>query len=390
MSLKFGAVSARSMLALTSIILAGAAGTVLLFGGAEAAGQGQPKCGDTITTDTTLHKDLVNCPNNGIVIGADHVTLNLNGHRIDGNEAQIQHCPGNEACDIGILNRGHDGITVKGGRVRQFGLGVLAYKTTHLRLQRLAVRHNHFSGVVIAASTRAVLNKLVTGADGLTTDQSGMAIFDTDHLLLRNSKLRANGDIGLYVENLDDSRLHGNTFSRNPEAGTLLSGNGNLVAHNRFRRNGDGAAVSGNDNVIRRNVVTHSAGLGLQLEDGKRNRVARNRVLNTGTFGISVASYGPVTNTVLRGNHVRDAGRDGLRVRAVRKSLKRTRVRGNSVARSGDDGIDVASASTTLMGNEADDNADLGIEVVNGVTDGGGNTARHNGDPRQCTNIACN
>ena len=25
----------------------------------------QPKCGDTITTDTTLHHNLVNCPNNG-------------------------------------------------------------------------------------------------------------------------------------------------------------------------------------------------------------------------------------------------------------------------------------------------------------------------------------
>jgi hypothetical protein len=37
-------------------------------------------CGDTITTDTTLESDLVNCPNNGIVIGADNITLDLNGH----------------------------------------------------------------------------------------------------------------------------------------------------------------------------------------------------------------------------------------------------------------------------------------------------------------------
>jgi hypothetical protein len=34
-------------------------------------------------------------------------------------------------------------------------------------------------------------------------------------------------------------------------------------------------------------------------------------------------------------------------------------------------------------------NGDLGIEAVRGVIDGGGNVARHNGDPRQCTNIAC-
>ncbi len=34
-------------------------------------------------------------------------------------------------------------------------------------------------------------------------------------------------------------------------------------------------------------------------------------------------------------------------------------------------------------------NNDLGIEAVRGVADGGGNVARHNGDPRQCTNIVC-
>jgi hypothetical protein len=74
----------------------------------------------------------------------------------------------------------------------------------------------------------------------------------------------------------------------------------------------------------------------------------------------------------------------------VRKKLKRTQVRRNHVFHSGDDGIDVASASTTLTGNQADRNADLGIAAARGVTDGGANIARHNGDPRQCTHIACN
>jgi hypothetical protein len=39
-------------------------------------------CGDTITTDPTPDSDLVNCPNNGIMIGADNITLDLNGHTI--------------------------------------------------------------------------------------------------------------------------------------------------------------------------------------------------------------------------------------------------------------------------------------------------------------------
>ena len=61
------------------LVLAG----VVALSGAEAASK--VSCGDTITTDTTLHHNLVNCPNNGIIIGADNVTLDLNGHTIDGD-----------------------------------------------------------------------------------------------------------------------------------------------------------------------------------------------------------------------------------------------------------------------------------------------------------------
>ena len=64
---------------------------LLTLSGAEAANT-QPKCGDTITADTRLDGDLVDCPNNGIVIGADDITLVLNGHRIDGDGTRGAGC----------------------------------------------------------------------------------------------------------------------------------------------------------------------------------------------------------------------------------------------------------------------------------------------------------
>jgi parallel beta-helix repeat protein len=64
-------------------------------------------------------------------------------------------------------------------------------------------------------------------------------------------------------------------------------------------------------------------------------------------------------------------------------------VRGNTTNDNGDDGIDVDSASTTLRDNVANGNDDLGIEAVAGVTDGGGNRASGNGNPAQCTGVAC-
>ena len=54
-----------------------------------------------ITTDTMLDSDLVDCPNNGVVIGADGITLDLNGHRIDGDGTEFADCPENQIATSG-------------------------------------------------------------------------------------------------------------------------------------------------------------------------------------------------------------------------------------------------------------------------------------------------
>ena len=71
---------------------------VLLAGGLTVAtgGVAQAKvlhCGDVITANTKLTSDLVNCPDNGLVIGADNITLDLNGHVIDGDGTPPPSCP---------------------------------------------------------------------------------------------------------------------------------------------------------------------------------------------------------------------------------------------------------------------------------------------------------
>jgi hypothetical protein len=65
-----------------SMFVALAAACLALTAGQASASH--VSCGDTITADTTLDSDLVDCPSNGIVIGADDITLDLNGHTIDG------------------------------------------------------------------------------------------------------------------------------------------------------------------------------------------------------------------------------------------------------------------------------------------------------------------
>src|SRR5919199_6030175 len=102
------------------------AAAALSLGAGSASGhasRSQPKCGDTITMDTKLVKDLVGCPNNGVVIGADNITLDLNGHLIDGDDSEFSGCSPDDPCDIGIVDFDHGGVTIKGGTVREFTFG---------------------------------------------------------------------------------------------------------------------------------------------------------------------------------------------------------------------------------------------------------------------------
>jgi hypothetical protein len=99
---------------------------------APVSGQAAPvtvHCGQTISTDTTVANDLTNCPGDGLLIRAANVTLDLNGHTIDGDGPVAGEGDG----DIGIvngfsLNAGDHpavpGVTVKNGTIRDFEVSV--------------------------------------------------------------------------------------------------------------------------------------------------------------------------------------------------------------------------------------------------------------------------
>src|SRR5919109_1488226 len=92
----------------------------VLFGllalGAAPAAANHVGCGDVITQDTTLDEDLVDCPGSGIVIGADDITVDLNGHTISGTGATGFAYAG---VDLSSNN-----ATVRDGAVRGFEHGV--------------------------------------------------------------------------------------------------------------------------------------------------------------------------------------------------------------------------------------------------------------------------
>lgn len=360
--------------------------------GAEAAPK-QPKCGDTITTDTTLHKDLVNCPNNGILIGAKGITLNLNGHLIDGDGTEASGCnPNAEVCDSGVVDDGHDGTTVMHGRVREFGVGVLfgtstAGRVQHNRVLGISSSRNLFFGFVLASSTRSLVRNS-SGSRNIPPEGDGMGLFASHHIRILGSSFRHNSGPGIHVGDSTDNLIKGNLLSSNGPA-ILIEGNRNEVRGNRIIR-GAGIVVNrpGNRNVIVRNRV-FGARDSIAIEKGRGNLVADNLVVRARGAGIRLGIRRPnigSINTVVRGNLVRGSGRDGF---AVHEKDRGSLIKRNIARGAGDDGFDVESRSTKLTSNRALRNADLGIEAVRGVIDGGGNVARHSGDPFQCTNIVC-
>jgi parallel beta-helix repeat protein len=379
-------------------------------------------CGDTITTDTTLDSDLINCPNNGIVIGADNITLDLNGHTIDGDGTPVATCPEGEACDLGVDNlAGHDRLTIVGGTIQQFGVGVfVAGGAAHTRLHQLAVSDNTDFGIIVAESTDSLIEKTSmsdNGISGLILADSRSALvarnsvsgshgyamnfFGVDDSSIQNNKLDGN-DHGILVgDGSSRNTIRSNAVSHSGGSSIDIGGEGvaaNRVEHNRLTDNGDGIILTNaSDNLISHNLVTgtgffgfpDTGGFGIILDGAARNTVDSNIV--TGGRGPAIfvtlleAPTAAKDNVVSR-NFVNSKLSDGI---LVNNGATGTLLVRNIAIRNGHDGIEVDVAATTLTRNAANHNHDLGIEAVPGVIDGGGNHAAGNGNPAQCTNIDC-
>ena len=374
--------------ALTSLvaIIAFAAAGPTAFGGAGAP-PSHVQCGDTITADTTLENDLVDCPNNGILIGADNITLNLNGHTVAGNGEPVERCPRNQPCDIGVLNDGHDGVVVRDGAVRGFGAGVVVGRARDNRLVGISSSRNQFFGFVIAESARSLVRDS-SGNDNPGPDGDGIGVFGSRHLRILDSSFRRN-ELGMHVEDSSDVLIKGNVFARTPGPAILMEADGNQIRRNRCVRNGACVIVGpGSRNVIARNLSTRD-GEAIAIEKGRANLVALNVVVRARRDGIRLGIGDPAiggVDTVVRRNLVRASGDDAF---LVAKSDRSALLQANIARGSGGDGFQVRSDSAELGRNRAVRNGGLGIAAVPGVIDRGGNLARNNRDARQCTNVRC-
>jgi parallel beta-helix repeat protein len=372
-----------------TLFLAAAVGAVLATSGDRASAE-HIGCGATITSDTALDSDLVDCPNNGIVIGADDITLDLNGHRIDGDGQPFEACPEREFCDFGVLNVGHDGVTVKKGSVRDFfDTGVLVGEARDNRVLDISSKRNGSFGFVVSESSRSLIRDS-SGSHNPGPEGDGLGIFASHDIRVLDSSFKHNAQPGIHVAfGSSDNLIEGNLISHSGPGIFIESADRNRVRRNRFVRNGAGVIVApASGNVIARNHFS-GGGNGVAIEKGRHNVVKRNVVVGAQGDGIYIGLDAPPiggVDNVVRRNVVRGSGDDGF---DVRRKDNHSLLKRNLAVGSGDDGFDIESRSTTLAKNSAKRNGDLGIAVRRGAIDDGGNRARGNGDARQCVNVKC-
>jgi parallel beta-helix repeat protein len=374
-----------SLAAALALIVVG----LLTLSGAEAADK-QPQCGDTITVDTTLDSDLLDCPNNGIEIGADDITLDLNGHTISGDGEAFEQCPKREFCDFGVLNVGHDGVSVKKGSVRDFfNAGVLIGSVRDNRVMDVSSKGNGFFGFVVSESSRSLIRDS-SGSRNPAPDGDGLGIFASHDIRVVDNSFKHNAQPGIHVAfGSNDNVIEGNLISDSGPGISIENADRNRVRRNRFVGNTAGVIVApGSHNVIARNHLSGD-GDGIAIEKGRHNVVKRNLVVGARGDGIYLGLDAPPiggVDNVVRRNEVRGSGDDGF---DVRRKDNHSVLRRNLAVGSGDDGFDIESRSTRLARNRATRNGGLGIAVRRGAIDGGGNRASGNGDARQCVHVKC-
>lgn len=141
-------------------------------------------CNQTITTNTILTTDL-NCPDsNGINFGADSITLDCNGHYING--MNIYH--------HAVFIDGKDSVTVKNCVLKNFlGQGIALMSSDNALIQDNTIQNNG-NGIV----TVGVFGATFTGNKFLTNVGRGVLVGFSSGNTFYNNIFSNNGNSNAY------------------------------------------------------------------------------------------------------------------------------------------------------------------------------------------------
>lgn len=270
-----------------------------------------------ITADTTLTEDH----QGSIVIAADGVTLDCDGHTITGPAEQGQQ-------DSGVFVLSRTDVTVEDCLATGFTQGIEVADSEGVSIIDNQAFANPGNGFFIVRSSRTTLMGNVSTGNGLVYPGAGYTFDESTQSYVADNGATGN-DGGVWLHWAHENTFDGNTLDGN---GSGLGADGserNVFVSNSFSHN-DGPGIDtiySHSNTFRTNDVAENGGRGITLESSSDNRLVKNWVYENGEQGIGVGSS---YNTTLRANRVVRSGEDGVALWSSNNSLLSKNVlRGN-------------------------------------------------------------
>ncbi len=273
---------------------------------------GPLSCGQVVTQSVTLTADVGPCANDAIVVGADNVTVDLNGRVVSGVVRKGRY---------GIWSKNHTGVVVTTGRVTGFDVGVVIEGGARNTVQQIDAYDN-------------------IGRFELSNFGGGILVLTSSDNVVQDSRAIHNG----------------------PLAGIEVAG---VSLRNVIQRND-----SSYNNVLA--PLDRSEDKGINVQGLSKDLVPAfttvqyNRVVGNGNSGIFIGGFvndSRIMNNVVQGNgHTwRDEDQPGAGIEIGPRSF-RNLVQSNVVYESGGDGFLIrttVSISPPTLGNRIVGNAFL-------------------------------
>ena len=346
------------------------------------------ECGDVITTDTTLDSDLGPCPGDGLIVRADNITLDLNGHRIFAANGPEETA----GVRLGMVS----GVTVKNGTVEGFDAGVAIF----------GGGGNTVTGINAINNVNDMLEPFVFQPGAGVLEQPDVVSGEATPEEWLSLMLCDMGD-GIFVFNSDENTIEKNTVVGNgPYSGISLvdDSDSNVVAKNDVLDNNIlnettqntpsgpnegpglcGATLPGAPGMQRGRVV-QAIGIRIEGPNANDNQIDKNRVENSALVGISIHSYvcmpapgeprlgqEPNTGNVISKNNVSRTGEETVELDEFADGIA-------SLAQGPIGIVTCTSPDNTIVGNRSTNNMRHGISLGRTVEDTTieGNQVRNN------------
>jgi hypothetical protein len=204
---------------------------------ADAAPTRIASCGTTATTDVKLVIDLT-CPDAGIVVGGNGITIDLNGYTLTGDRT-----PAMNGVDNG---GGFDDVTVKNGAVEKFSRGVVGIGANRMHVTRIASTGNLGVGILISGGSALVSS---SDASSNSDADNGISIVG-DSARVKSTRASANGHNGISISGASASVTSSQADANEGDGIHIVGSNARVRSSRSSSNDDDGIDVEGDSAKI--------------------------------------------------------------------------------------------------------------------------------------------